>query len=102
MRWGLGLALGVALSVVAIKPAAAQSTIFNIPTTDTVAPQHGYFEFDYLSQAPAPDAGQFQTFAPRGIAGVTPQVEVGVNVFTTHYGDGGGNFALFSPNIKYK
>ena len=33
MRWVLGLAAGVALSTIAVKPAAAQSTIFNIPTT---------------------------------------------------------------------
>ena len=98
----LGLAVGLSLSGIAVRPAAAQSTIFNIPTTDTVAPQHGYFEFDYLSQAPAPEAGQFQIFAPRGVAGVTPQMEVGVNVFTTHIGDGGGNIGLFSPNAKYK
>src|SRR5262249_49331097 len=43
MRWGVRLALALALGVVAVSPAAAQSTIFNIPTTDTVAPQHGYF-----------------------------------------------------------
>ena len=36
------------LAMVAAQPAAAQSTIFNIPTTDTVAPKKGYFEFDYL------------------------------------------------------
>jgi hypothetical protein len=102
MRWVIRLALALALGAVAVSPAAAQSTIFNIPTTDTVAPQHGYFEFDYLNQAPAPEVGQFQTFAPRGVAGVTPQMEVGVNLFTTHISDGGGNNALLSPNAKYK
>jgi len=102
MRWGVRLALALALGTVAVSPAAAQSTIFNIPTTDTVAPQHGYFEFDYLNQAPAPELGQFQTFAPRFVAGVGPQAEVGVNLFTTHISDGGGNVALLSPNAKYK
>jgi hypothetical protein len=33
----------------------AQSTIFNIPTTDTVSKGKGYFEFDYLPQLPKPD-----------------------------------------------
>ena len=94
--------MGLILGAVAVKPAAAQSTIFNIPTTDTVAPKHGYFEFDYLLEAPAPDAGKFQIFDPRGIAGVTSNVEVGVNVAVTHFGDGGGNFTLFEPNAKYK
>ena len=102
MRWVGRLALALVLGAVAVSPAAAQSTIFNIPTTDTVAPQHGYFEFDYLNQAPAPELGQFQTFAPRFVAGVGPQAEVGVNLFTTHISDGGGNVALLSPNAKYK
>ena len=48
-----GLVLG--LAVVGVQPAAAQSTIFNIPTTDTVSPKKGYFEFDYLAQLPKPD-----------------------------------------------
>ncbi len=95
-----GLLLGIA--VIAAQPAAAQSTIFNIPSTDTVSPKKGYFEFDYLVQAPAPDSGQFQIFAPRFVAGVTPQLEVGVNVAVSHYGDGGGNFTLYQPNFKYK
>src|SRR5262245_57122256 len=102
MRWVMGLAMSLALSAIAVTPAAAQSTIFNIPTTDTVAQGKGYFEFDYLPQAPGPEAGQFQIFTPRGIAGVVPQAEVGVNVATTHIGDGGGNVGYFQPNGKYK
>src|SRR5262249_40140976 len=101
-RWVLGVAVGLFVSGIAVKPAAGQSTIFNIPSTDTVAPQHGYFEFDYLNQAPAPAIGQFQTFAPRFVMGAGPQAEVGVNLFTTHVSDGGGNVALLSPNAKYK
>jgi hypothetical protein len=83
-------------------PAAAQSTIFNIPTTDTVAPKKGYFEIDYLAQLPTPDFGAFQIFTPRIVAGVAPNVEVGVNFANTRYADGGGTFAQIQPNIKYK
>jgi hypothetical protein len=96
----IGMAFGAC--VVAARPAAAQSTIFNIPSTDTVSQGKGYFEFDYLVQLPAPDFGQFQIFAPRGIVGVTPQLEVGVNVAVTHISDGGGNTTVFQPNAKYK
>jgi hypothetical protein len=46
---GLFVAL---LLVVAAQTAMAQSTIFNIPTTDTVSKGKGYFEFDFLAQAP--------------------------------------------------
>jgi hypothetical protein len=96
----MGVALTAAMSWA--QPAAAQSTIFNIPTTDTVAPKKGYFEFDYLLQAPAPDAGQFQIFVPRIVVGVTPQLEVGVNVANTHYSNGGGTYSYIQPNAKYK
>jgi hypothetical protein len=95
--------VGLSLSGAAVRPANAQSTIFNIPTTDTVAPGKGYFEFDDLGQMPGPDSGgRFQIFAPRFVIGLGPKAEAGVNVFNTHIGDGGGTFSSFQPNIKYK
>jgi hypothetical protein len=96
----IGLALGVC--AVSVQTASAQSTIFNIPSTDTVAPGKVYFEFDYLMQLPKPEAGQFQTFVPRVIVGLTPQLEAGVNYAVTKYADGGGTVKLFQPDIKYK
>jgi hypothetical protein len=99
--WGVRLALALALSAVAVSPAAAQSTIFNIPTTDTVAPKHAYFEFDDLPQIPGPDEGdRFQTYTPRIVFGVVPKIEAGVNVSNFHVGD--ETFSLFQPNAKYK
>jgi hypothetical protein len=96
----IGLALGAC--VIAVQPAAAQSTIFNIPTTDTVSPGKGYLEFDYFGQMPSPDFGKFQVFTPRGVFGVTPQLEVGVNIAFSNISDGGGTTTIFQPNAKYK
>jgi hypothetical protein len=90
------------LAVVAAQPAAAQSTIFNIPTTDTVAPKKGYFEFDYLAQLPKPDSGQFQIFMPRLVVGAGSMAEVGVNFANTTYADDGGTFSQIQPNFKVK
>lgn len=95
-------AAAAAIVTMAPTPAAAQSTIFNIPSTDTVSPKKGYFEFDYLVQTPPPDEGQFQTFAPRIVIGITSQIEAGANFATTHYADDGGTYAYFQPNLKYK
>lgn len=92
--------MGLALGVVGVMPAAAQSTIFNIPTTDTVAPKHGYFEFDYFPEVPTPDGGGFQTYTPRIVFGVVNNVEAGVNISNTHVS--GTTFSLFQPNVKYK
>jgi hypothetical protein len=94
--------MGLALSAVVVGPAAAQSTIFNIPTTDTVAPKHGYFEFDYFPEIPGPDGGgRFVTYTPRIVFGVVNNVEAGVNISNTHVNDA-GTFSLFQPDVKYK
>jgi len=100
----VALTCGLAVSAVVtfVQPAAAQSTIFNIPSTDTVAPHKGYFEFDYLPQLPPADVESWQIFTPRFIAGITPKLEVGVNFATAHYSDGGGNYSLLQPNAKFK
>src|SRR4029077_3243987 len=56
--------------------AMAQSTIFNIPSTDTVSAKKGYAEFDYLAQVPGPDGGgRFQILVPRVVVGVAPNLE---------------------------
>jgi hypothetical protein len=81
------------MAVVTVQPAAGQSTIFNIPTTDTVAPKKGYFEFDYLAQAPRPDAGSFQIFVPRIVVGAGKMIEVGVNFANTKISDGSGTYS---------
>lgn len=98
------LVVGVALGACAmwVQPAAAQSTIFNIPSTDTVSPKKTYVEFDYVMQLPKPDAFQFQTITPRVVFGVTPQLEVGLNVGFSHVADGGGTTTYIQPNAKYK
>jgi hypothetical protein len=81
--------------------AMAQSTIFNIPTTDTVAKGKGYVEFDYLGQMPGPDPGdRFDYFVPRGIVGLTDKIEAGVNVNMGH--TKGFTQSLIQPNMKFK
>ncbi len=102
MRWIFGLIMGVALGAVVVQPAAAQSTIFNIPTTDTVSPGKYYFEFDYLLQLPKPEFDQFSVVAPRVVIGITPMLEAGVNLGFYHIADGGGTTTIFQPNAKYK
>ena len=86
-------------------PAAqAQSTIFNIPTTDTVSPKKGYLEFDYLVQLPVADgAGRTQIFLPRIVVGVAPNLEVGANFANIRCcGSGAETYSFFQPNAKYK
>jgi hypothetical protein len=89
------------LFVFAGQAAMAQSTIFNIPTTDTVAKGKGYAEFDFLAQMPKPDGGDHSFYyVPRFVAGVGPNLEVGANILVNHVGD--FNQAYFQPNLKWR
>jgi len=93
--------------VLVAQSARAQSTIFNIPSTDTVAKGKGYFEFDLLPQAPGPDAGSsIVIYNPRGIVGLPHDTEVGVNIPIFHVPSSipsaPSNFAYIQPNIKTK
>jgi hypothetical protein len=82
--------------------AMAQSTIFNIPTTDTLTPKKGYFEFDFLLQAPATEGvDRVQVYAPRIVVGIAPNLEVGANVFNYRYGSN-STYSYFQPNVKYR
>lgn len=99
--------LMAALTVAAVlgfgSAARAQSTIFNIPTTDTVTPKKGYFEFDYLVQTPATEGSdRVQVFAPRIVVGLAPNLEVGANIFNYHLGGDDSLFSYFQPNAKYR
>src|SRR5262245_24165253 len=94
---GLFVAL---MFVVTVQTATAQSTIFNIPTTDTVAKGKGYAEFDFLTQAPGPEGGtRFKIYNPRLVVGVADNLEVGVNFPMTHTSE---TFGYFQPNVKFK
>ena len=97
----------VLLAALAGQTAMAQSTIFNIPTTDTVAKGKGYFEFDFLPQIPAPDgADRIYTYNPRLVVGISGNIEAGAN-FPTYQNSTGCNSTpetcgYFQPNIKWK
>jgi hypothetical protein len=98
----LFLGLVVALLFALSGPAAmAQSTIFNIPTTDAVAKGKVYAEFDYFGQMPiAEGASRYHILMPRVVAGLGGNVEAGANFNFTH--TSGSTQSFFQPNIKWK
>jgi hypothetical protein len=94
--------LAMAAMLVLARPVVAQSTIMNIPTTDTAAPGKVYFEFDFLKQMPPAEDSSWTTYVPRVVIGVTDRVEVGANYGVTQYADDGGTSTVFQPNAKVK
>ena len=80
--------------------ALAQSTIFNIPSTDVVAKKKVYFEFDLITHLESHDNGGFQTYVPRVVVGVGKGVELGLNVASTD--SAGPTIVYAQPNIKWQ
>ncbi|MFN7948184.1 MAG: hypothetical protein U0Z53_22735 [Blastocatellia bacterium] len=80
--------------------AFAQSTIFNIPSTDVVAKKKIYFEFDFISHPESHHNGGFQTYVPRVVVGAGKGVEVGVNVSATN--SIAPTTVYVQPNIKWQ
>ena len=96
----LGIALLIAFVATCGNKALAQSTIFNIPSTDVVAKKKVYFEFDFISHLESHENGGFQTYVPRVVVGVGKGVEVGLNVAATS--SAAPTVVYAQPNIKWQ
>ena len=81
--------------------AVAQSTLFNVPSTDVVSKKKVYLEFDFLSHFESHADGGFQVYAPRAVFGVGKGVEVGVNL-TAVDAFAPDQPIYLSPNVKWQ
>jgi hypothetical protein len=81
--------------------AVAQSTLFNVPSTDVVPKKKVYLEFDFLSHFTSHANGGFQIYAPRAVFGVGTGVEVGLNV-TAVDAFAPDQPVYISPNMKWQ
>jgi len=84
-----------------ISASVAQSTLFNVPSTDVVAKKKVYLEFDFLSHFESHAEGGFQIYAPRAVFGVAKGVEVGINL-TAADAFAPDQPISVSPNIKWQ
>jgi hypothetical protein len=81
--------------------AAAQSTLFNVPSTDVVPEKKLYLEFDFISHLQSHRSGGFQIYAPRAVFGAGKGIEVGVNVSALD-ALAPEQPVYISPNIKWQ
>lgn len=79
---------------------AAQSTIFNVPSTNVEAPGKVYLEGDFIMHYGSYRDGGFQTYGPRVVVGLPGNTEVGLNVFYTKAQP--GRPINFQPNFKWQ
>src|SRR6266481_4519274 len=91
----------VLLTLLQTQTNKAQSTIFNIPSTDVVAPKKVYLEFDFLSHFTSHANGGFQIYAPRAVFGIAKGVEAGVNVSVVD-AFAPNQPVYISPNVKWQ
>lgn len=89
------------LIVVSISFVQAQSTIFNIPSTDVMGEKRILIEGDFITHFDKYEKGGFQTYGYRMVYGVRKKVETGINFFYTRNGSKSSPKEL-QPNLKYK
>lgn len=99
-KFALTLSLFLVAAVLQSGAALAQSTIFNIPSTDVVAKKKTYFEFDFISHLESDKNGGFQTYVPRVVVGLGHGVEAGVNVAATS--SIAPTTVFLQPNLKWQ
>lgn len=83
-----------------VSSVAAQSTIFNIPSSDVQAPRKVYFEADFITHFASYKDGGYQTYGPRVVVGLPGNTEVGVNLFYTRTSP--GEPVDVQPNFKWQ
>jgi hypothetical protein len=80
---------------------SAQSTIFNIPSTDVVPKGRALLEFDFISHFDRYERGGFQSYGYRMSYGFKKKVEIGANFYYTRAGRLKSP-KEFQPNIKFQ
>ncbi len=96
-----GVLTVVAVFIVTSGSAVAQSTLFNIPSTDVVSKKKVYLEFDFVSHFESHRDGGFQVYVPRGVVGIGKGTEIGLNVaFTDTFAP--DQPVEFQPNLKHQ
>jgi hypothetical protein len=92
--------IAVCLTLFAVSHTAAQSTVFNIASTDVLPAHQAYLEADFLAHLSSYESGGFQTYGPRIVYGLGRRTEVGVNVFYTRMSP--TEPMEIQPNFKWK
>ncbi|MGH9880612.1 MAG: hypothetical protein ACRD6N_04185 [Pyrinomonadaceae bacterium] len=89
------------LTLLQSQAAMAQSTLFNVPSTDVVPKNKIYLEFDFISHFTSHADGGFQIYVPRAVFGAGKKVEIGVNVAAVD-AFSPDQPVYISPNVKWQ
>src|SRR5262245_37119605 len=103
MRKHVQLLMAFVCAVIALNAdlLLAQSTIFNVPTTDTVRKGNVHLELDWLAQNPNTHIDRLHIFSPKVVFGLTRNIEVGATV-PIHNKPLAAYDTFFEPNVKWR
>ena len=79
----------------------AQSSLFNIPTADTLSKGERYVEIDFDAHFGKYRDGGWQSYGGMGIYGLNNRTEIGLNAYATRFAGGFGSIEI-QPNFKFK
>jgi len=82
-------------------PASAQSSLFNIPTSDVVGRNQIYLEADFDAHLDLYEKGGWQSYGFLGVYGTSNKTEVGLNGYFGRSADGLVPLEL-QPNFKFQ
>jgi hypothetical protein len=88
------------LAVILPVSAFSQLTIFNIPSTDTLAKGSFALEADFISKPVSFRNGGYQTYGYRAVYGLNNKIEVGANFFLTYDGEEAEGEVQFNAKRK--
>jgi hypothetical protein len=88
------------LSIAFCLTISAQSTLFNIPSTDTLEEKFTYVEADYITHFGSFSKGGFRSGGYRMVYGAKKNLEIGINGFHTQ--SEGLSRTELQPNIKWR
>jgi len=92
--------LGAFFLVAAVVSTAAQSSLFNIPTTDVLERGLSYVEADFDAHFSRNRSDRWQSVGFMAVRGVGKRVEIGVNGYLIRSGPSFEPFEL-QPNLKF-
>ncbi len=97
----LAALLALALSY-APREARAQTSLFTVPTAESLPEGETYLEFDFDAHPTSYRKGGFQSYGVFLVRGVGKGVEVGANVYFLKDGDGETEPVEFQSDIKWQ
>ena len=90
----------IAFTMATFHGASAQSTVFNIPSTDVQTAHRWYVEADFMAHFSSFESGGYRLYGSRLVYGMSKRAEIGVNAFFVETAP--AEPVEIQPNFKFR